>query len=256
LILSFIEQYMLEKIKTKIFWKRFWYELRILIQVVFLFLTAVAIFYNWINPLFTPLMWIRFFDQVFDKNRTVVFQKDWVDIQDISKNVVYAVFAWEDQKFLDHFGFDFESLYNALEYNIKNQSISLWWSTISQQTAKNIFLRPWRSFVRKWLEVYFTLLIEAFWSKERILEVYLNIIEFWDGIYGIEAASQHYFKKSASKLTSSQAALLSAMLPNPRYYQDNLRDYRLLRRKNKILQNMSKIKRYKDSKEFIWSFGE
>lgn len=247
---------MFEKIKTKIFWKKLLYEIRILIQAVFLFLTAMAIFYNWVNPPITPLMWIRFFDQVFDKNRDVVFQKKWVDIQDISKNVIYAVFAWEDQKFLDHFWFDFESLYNALEYNIKNQSISLWWSTISQQTAKNVFLWPGRSFVRKWLEAYFTLLIEAFWSKERILEVYLNIIEFWDWIYGIESASQNYFNKSASKLTSSQAALLSAMLPNPRYYQDNLRDYRLLRRKNKILQNMSKIKRYKDSKEFIWSFGE
>lgn len=247
---------MFEKIKTKIFWKKLWYEIRILIQAFFLFLTAMAIFYNWVNPPITPLMWIRFFDQVFDKNRDVVFQKDWVDIQDISKNVIYAVFAWEDQKFLDHFWFDFESLYNALEYNIKNQSISLWWSTISQQTAKNVFLWPGRSFVRKWLEAYLTLLIEAFWSKERILEVYLNIIEFWDWIYGIESASQNYFNKSASKLTSSQAALLSAMLPNPRYYEDNLRDYRLLKRKDKILQNMSKIKRYKDSKEFIWSLWE
>lgn len=247
---------MWKNIKKKIFRKKTWKILKNLIQIVFLFLTFLAVVYRWVNPPITPLMWIRFFDQVFDKERDVVFQKDWVDIQDISKNVIYAVFAWEDQKFLDHFWFDFESLYSALEYNIKNQSISLWWSTISQQTAKNVFLWPGRSFVRKWLEAYFTLLIEAFWSKERILEVYLNIIEFWDGIYGIQSASQNYFNKPASKLTSSQAALLSALLPNPRYYQDNLRDYRLLRRKNKILNSMSKIKRYKDSKEFIWSLGE
>lgn len=247
---------MLKKLQTKIFLQKIWKILKNIIQIVFLFLTFLAVVYRWINPPITPLMWIRLLDQIFDKDRDVVFQKDWVDIQDISKNVIYAVFAWEDQKFLDHFWFDFESLYNALEYNIKNQSVSLWWSTISQQTAKNVFLRPGRSFVRKWLEAYFTLLIEAFWSKERILEVYLNIIEFWDGIYGIESASQNYFNKPASKLTSSQAALLSAMLPNPRYYQDNLRDYRLLRRKNKILNSMYKIKRYKDSKEFIWSLSE
>lgn len=247
---------MLKKLQTKIFLQKIWKILKNIIQIVFLFLTFLAVVYRWLNPQITPLMWIRLLDQIFDKDRDVIFQKDWVDIQDISKNVIYAVFAWEDQKFLDHFWFDFESLYSALEYNIKNQSISLWWSTISQQTAKNVFLWPGRSFMRKWLEAYFTLLIEAFWSKERILEVYLNIIEFWDGIYGIESASQNYFNKSASKLTSSQAALLSALLPNPRYYEDNLKDYRLLRRKNKILNSMYKIKRYKDSKEFIWSLSE
>ncbi len=246
---------MLKKIKTKIFRKKIRNKLRVIIQILFLFLTLLAIVYRWVNPPITPLMWIRLVDQLLD-GRKIVFERQRVDIQDVSKNVIYAVFAWEDQKFLDHFWFDFESLYSALEYNIKNKTISLWWSTVSQQTAKNVFLWPWRSFLRKWLETYFTLLIEAFWSKERILEVYLNIVEFGDGIYGIESASQYYFNKPASKLTPSQAALFSAMLPNPRYYQDNLRDYWLLRRKNKILQNMSKIKRYKDSKEFIWSLKE
>ena len=128
-----------------------------------------------------------------------------------------AVLCSEDQLFMEHNGFDMKAIEKALEYNDKKKGKKLrGGSTISQQTAKNVFLWQGRSWLRKGLEAYFTLLIEVMWSKERIMEVYLNVIEMGDGIYGTEAAAQEYFQKSAAKLTASQAALIAAVLPNPR----------------------------------------
>ena len=208
------------------------------------------VLYRWVNPPFTPLMMIRFVDQLVD-GREIVLQQQWISIQDISPNVVYAVVAGEDQRFVSHIGFDFQSMYNALEYNLQHKTIGIGGSTISQQTAKNVFLWPGRSFLRKGLEAYCTLFMEIFWSKERILEVYLNVIEFGDGIYGIESASQKYFHISAHKLSVSQAAFLSAMLPNPRYFEDHLRDYWLLRRKSTILRNIGTVKRNSQTRGFV-----
>lgn len=159
--------------------------------------------------------------------------------------------AAEDQKFLDHFGFDVDAIWRAVEYNIKHKSMRIWWSTITQQTAKNIFLWPDRSIFRKALESYFTLLMELGRSKERILEVYLNSIEFGEGIYGIEQAAQYYFDTSADKLTRQQSVLLAAILPNPRYYQKHLRSYVLANRKNAISSGIAKLKREEENKEFI-----
>jgi monofunctional biosynthetic peptidoglycan transglycosylase len=198
----------------------------------------------------TPLMVIRFVDQV-THGRKIILKYSRVPIEHISSSSIYAVMAGEDQKFLDHFGFDFDAIWNALQYDIQNQSVSIGGSTITQQTAKNLFLRPGRSIIRKALESYFTILMELGRSKERILEVYLNIIEFGDGIYGIEQASQYYFDTSADKLTKYQATLLAAILPNPRYYQDHLRSYRLTKRKNAISGGINRLKRDAENKEFV-----
>lgn len=195
-------------------------------------------------------MAIRFVDQLVDE-RDIVFDRQWVDIQKVSPNVVYAIVAGEDNNFVSHAGFDFEALYKALEYNLKHNTIVLWWSTITQQTAKNVFLRPGRDYLRKWLEAYFTLLIESFRDKERILEVYVNVIEFGDGVYGIQAAAKKYFNTTADRLTTSQAALLSAMLPNPRYYEDHLSSYWLMRRKWSILNTIGSVRNNPENRQFV-----
>jgi monofunctional biosynthetic peptidoglycan transglycosylase len=143
--------------------------------------------------------------------------KDWVSYDNISENMKRAAVAAEDQKFFEHFGFDREAIDKAMKYNKKHQGRKVRGaSTITQQTAKNVFLWPSRTWFRKGLEVYFTFLIEIFWSKERILQVYLNILETGNGIYGVEAAAMHYFKKPASKLTASESAWIAACIPNPR----------------------------------------
>lgn len=147
----------------------------------------------------------------------LTLKKEWTPISRISKNLQHAVIVSEDQNFLKHNGFDFDAIEKAVKYN-ENHERKRGASTISQQTAKNVFLWPGRSWPRKGLEAYFTFLIEICWSKERILEVYLNVIETGNGIYGAEAASQLYFSKSVEELTKAESALIAASLPNPRKY--------------------------------------
>ena len=147
-------------------------------------------------------------------------QYDWVPDYKISNSAKLAVIAAEDQKFFDHFGFDLESISEALDQNKKSKRIR-GASTITQQTAKNLFLWPGKSFIRKGFEAYFTVLLELFWSKERILEVYLNIAEFGENVYGVQAASQKFFKKDANKLTYHNSASLASVLPNPKRYKVN-----------------------------------
>lgn len=144
-----------------------------------------------------------------------VAHSDWVSMDEISPWMGLAVIAAEDQKFPEHWGFDVSAIEKALAHNERNESRIRGASTLSQQTAKNLFLWDGRSWVRKGLEAGLTLGIETVWSKKRILTVYLNIAEFGDGVFGVEAASQRYFHKPASKLTMSEAALLAAVLPNP-----------------------------------------
>ena len=169
----------------------------------------------------TILMLQRCVEQKID-GEPMVMQKDWVSLDKISNNLQLAVVTSEDQQFLWHHGFDFEAIEKAQKYNEKQKKRkrpkTRGASTISQQTAKNVFLCPQRSYIRKGLEVYFTALIELLWSKQRIMEVYLNMIEMGDGIYGAEAAAQYYFHKPASKLTAAEAAGIAACLPNPRKY--------------------------------------
>ncbi|EIS7447349.1 monofunctional biosynthetic peptidoglycan transglycosylase [Citrobacter sp. FDAARGOS_156] len=144
-----------------------------------------------------------------------VAHSDWVSMDEISPWMGLAVIAAEDQKFPDHWGFDVSAIEKALAHNERNENRIRGASTLSQQTAKNLFLWDGRSWVRKGLEAGLTLGIEAVWSKKRILTVYLNIAEFGDGVFGVEAASQRYFHKPASRLSPSEAALLAAVLPNP-----------------------------------------
>jgi monofunctional biosynthetic peptidoglycan transglycosylase len=141
----------------------------------------------------------------------------WVPLEEIAPSLGAAVIAAEDQNFTEHFGFDWQAIEKAVQHN-EHSRRKRGASTVSQQTAKNLFLWNSRSWTRKGLEAWFTLLIEAGWSKKRILEVYLNIVEFGDGVYGAEAAARTYFRKSAKRLTPSEAALLAAVLPNPRRF--------------------------------------
>ncbi len=192
---------------------------RILRNIVLgLFLSSIllVILYRFVPVYITPLMIIRVAEQVAD-GKPIRLERGWVPIDEISPKMVRAVIASEDNLFLDHYGFDIEGMKKAFENNKKGKKLK-GGSTISQQTAKNVFLTPSRTYVRKALEAYFTVLIEIFWSKERIMEVYLNVIEMGNGIYGIEKASEIYFNKPPQKLTSFQAALVAASLPNPRKY--------------------------------------
>ncbi len=165
---------------------------------------------------------------------------EWFSYDEISKQMAIAVIAAEDQNFPNHFGFDFEQIEKALKDHERGRRLR-GASTITQQVAKNLFLWEGRSFIRKGLEAYFTILIELLWSKERILEVYLNITEMGDMIFGVGAASQIYFKRSPEKLSRSQAALLAAIIPNPiRFSVRNPSGY-ILRRQNWILGQMSSL---------------
>jgi monofunctional biosynthetic peptidoglycan transglycosylase len=173
-------------------------------------------------------------------NQPIPFRKDWVGFEQISPLLPLAVIAAEDQKFLRHHGFDWESIDKAVKHNIHSKR-TRGASTLSQQTAKNVFLWSSRSWLRKGLEAWFTVLIEGMWPKKRILEVYLNSVEFGTGIYGAEAASQYYFGKPAKQLNANEAALLAAVLPNPHKYQaKNPGDY-VRGRQQWIMRQMKQI---------------
>lgn len=187
--------------------------------------------YTVINPPITILM----------MQRPSKVERQWVDIDEISPKMIQAVVASEDNLFLSHSGFDFEQIKIAIEESKRKNKPMRGASTISQQTAKNVFLWNGRSYLRKGLEVWYTFLIETFWSKERIMEVYLNVIEYGDGIYGIEAASQHYFNRPAAKLSKRQSALIAAALPNPLKRDPAHPTKYLNRRANKIMRLMNNI---------------
>jgi len=194
-------------------WKRIWRLVRYAMAAFFILSIGSVILFRFVPIPVTPLMLIRCSEQL-SKGKTLKLQKDWVSLRNISPNMVQAAVASEDNRFPDHFGFDFEAIRKALRHNEHSKRLR-GASTISQQTAKNVFLWPSRSYLRKGIEAYFTLLIEVFWTKERIMAVYLNIVEMGDGVYGVEAASQKYFHKPASKLSQSEAAMLAAILPSP-----------------------------------------
>jgi len=192
---------------------------RILRNVILGFI-AVSIFsvliYRFLPPPVTPLMLIRVAEQAFDEDRDVRLRKDWVNINHMSPWFIRAAIASEDQNFELHSGFDWEAIDKARKYNKKHEGKKVRGaSTITQQLAKNVFLWPGRNWLRKGLEVWFTFLIELIWDKERIIEVYLNVVEMGDGIYGVEAASKHYFSKSAQKVSKDQAVAIIACLPSP-----------------------------------------
>ncbi len=186
---------------------------------------------------FTPLMIIRYFEMEEGK-----IDKDWKSLEEIGKNMPLAVVTAEDQKFAEHFGFDMEAIEKAMKYNEKHKGKKVKGaSTISQQTAKNVFLWPGRSWIRKGLEVYFTFVIEICWSKERIIEVYLNVIEMGPGVYGAEAAAQYYFNKSSINLTKKEAAAIAAILPNPIRWSASRPTPYIIKKRNWIVRHMKYI---------------
>ena len=209
--------------------------------VLFFFISTISVtlIYKFVPVYVTPLMVIRSVEQLFNGER-ITMKKEWVSIDKISPHMVNAVVASEDNLFMSHSGFDFDAIEKARKRNKQGGRI-YGASTITQQTAKNVFLWPQRSWLRKGLEAYFTLLIELFWSKERIMEVYLNVIETGKGIYGVQRASQIYFDKPASKLTPSQAALIAVSLPNPRRFNPANPSPHLYKRQKQILRLMTLI---------------
>lgn len=213
-------------------------------KIFFLCFVVVSIYFticfSFVNPQRTPLMLKRQLEQKRAK-KEIQFRHKWVAIEDISPNLIQAVVATEDNHFTKHFGVDFGAIRKARDFNMKSTRRKRGASTISQQTAKNIFLWPARNYIRKGMEVYFTILIETFWSKKRVMEVYLNMIEMGNGIYGAEATSQYYFHKPAAKLTKGEAALIAITLPNPRKRNPARPSSYMLMRQQRILSLMRKI---------------
>lgn len=189
---------------------------------------------KWINPPIT-------LTQIGSVLRGEGLKRDYVDISAIHSNAGLAVIAAEDQRFADHAGFDWKSIEKAVAYNKRKPNRMRGASTLSQQTAKNVFLWQGRSWIRKGLEVYFTGMIELVWGKKRILEVYLNVAEMGKGVYGIEAASQTYFNKKASKLTRNEAAQIAAALPNPKKYTIIPKSRYVARRSQWVLRQMRNL---------------
>ena len=210
--------------------------------VIFFFLLSIlcVIVLRYVPVYFTPLMAIRLVEQIREKKSPVLIHR-WVGFDDISENLKLAVIASEDQLFFEHKGFDKKQIQKAIEESKKGKR-RRGASTISQQTAKNVFLWPQSSWFRKGLETYFTVLIEFFWSKDRILHVYLNSIEMGDGIYGAEAVAQYHFGRSASELTKEQSALVAATLPNPLRFSSKSPSPYMYKRQAHILRQMRNIR--------------
>ena len=196
----------------------------------------LVIVFKWVPVPFTPLMITRAIENKMN-GKEMVCSHDWVPLSEISVNMQKAVIASEDGTFLSHNGFDFKAMQKAFKNNNKGRKLK-GGSTNTQQTAKNIFLWQGRSYLRKGLEAYFTLLIEVIWGKERIMEVYLNSIEMGEGVYGAEAAAQHWYGTSAANLTKIQAAGIAAILPNPRKYKATNSSSYIENRKAKITRIM------------------
>lgn len=209
--------------------------------ITFFLLTILSVIALRFAPVyFTPLMVIRTIEQIKDKKNPRLLHT-WVGYDDISDNLKRAVVASEDQLFYEHKGFDKKQIQKAMEEN-KKRKRPRGASTISQQTAKNVFLWPKSSWLRKGLETYFTILIEIFWSKDRILHIYLNSIETGEGMYGAEAVARHHFNTSANKLTQSQSALIAATLPNPLRFSSKTPSAYMYKRQAFILRQMRNLK--------------
>lgn len=209
--------------------------------IIFLFLFSIlqVILFKFVPVYYTPLMVWNNAQQLFS-GKDVVCEHKWVLLDNISKYLPLAVVASEDNLFLDHGGFDFDQIEKAMNEAEKGKR-QRGASTISQQTAKNVFLWSGRSYIRKGLEVYYTFLIEQIWGKKRIMEVYLNSIEMGENIYGAEAVAKAHFKKSAKQLTAGESALIAATLPNPIKFNSAKPSKYILKRQAKILDLMGKV---------------
>lgn len=232
------------KTKQKTTYKKYsfkWFLSKLVRVAIWFFALSIfwVLVYKFFNPPITFLMVQKGLERKFD-GKPWKLDKTWKDFDELSYNLKKAALAGEDSRFMTHYGFDLKAIEKAYKKNQNGKKIR-GGSTITQQTAKNVFLWPGRSYIRKAFEAYFTVLIELFWSKERILEVYLNSIEMGDGIYGAEEASIAYFNKSANSLTKGEAALIIAVLPNPiRWSAGNPTAY-VYRRQSLILRNMRNL---------------
>lgn len=221
---------MLRKITRFLFKAMIWFFIISIVSVVVFKFVPIPL---------TPLMVVRAIENKID-GKEMICSHDWEPLENISVNLQKAVIASEDARFLSHNGFDFKAIQKAMENNEKGKKLK-GGSTISQQTAKNVFLWQGRSYVRKGLEAYFTVLIELVWGKERIMEVYLNSIEMGDGVYGAEAASEYWYRKSASNLSKIEAAGIAAILPSPRRFKASNSSSFIDRRKGRIVKQMRYI---------------
>lgn len=217
----------LRRAVKKLIWAVVW------LFVGFHVFVAVLLLYWKTQPVHTSAFMLRHNVTTFSRAQQV-----WVESDQIARSVKQAAIASEDAKFSNHEGFDWDGIEQAMKRNERTGAVRAGGSTISQQLAKNLFLFPERSYVRKAEEAVITVMLENMWSKERILTVYLNVAEFGKGIYGIEAAAQHYYGKPAARLSAPQAASLIAMLPNPKYYQEHRNHRRLRNKTNIILRRM------------------
>ncbi len=209
--------------------------------LVFLAFTVVPVLiYRVIDPPTTSLLWTRWAESGYEESRPV-FLQHWKSLKKISPSLVRAVIAAEDQKFFYHNGFDWQAIEAAIKTNLSTDR-TVGASTISMQTARNVFLWQKRNWLRKSLEAWFTILIEYLWTKERILEVYLNVIEWGDGLFGCESASRQYFKQSSTSLSPVEAALMTSILPSPRRWSVMNPQPHVHDRQSRILRAMHKVR--------------
>ena len=230
--------------KTRILLKKVWKWTKRIFIFLFFFQLFCILLFKWVNPPITMtqlVSWIR----------GDGLKRDYVGWKKISYNAKLSVIASEDQVFPDHSGFDWKNIKKAMAYNKKKPNRIRGASTISQQVAKNVFLWQGRGWIRKGLEAYFTFMIELIWSKKRILEVYLNVIEMGRGIYGIEAAAQSFFNKPAVSLTRVEAASIASCLPNPKNYSVRPLSGYVANRRQWVLQQMNNIEGDPDIQDII-----
>lgn len=216
---------------------------KVLFDLILAFVTLTLVpvlIYSATNPQTTPLLWIRWVENDQNDRYTRVF-KNWVPSERISPHLIKAVVAAEDQKYFQHRGFDWQAIESAIKVNLTSKR-TIGASTISMQTSRNVFLWQGRNFLRKGLESYFTILIENLWSKKRILEVYLNVIEWGKGIYGCDAASRYYFNHSCETLSPVESAWLAAILPNPRVWSIRRPQRHVEKRQVRILNSMAHVR--------------
>jgi monofunctional biosynthetic peptidoglycan transglycosylase len=221
--------------------KRIWsvaWKLILLALIVPIIQVAILRF---IDPPMTTMMFFKAVEHLFEGEQ-VFWSHDNVNADEMSRYMLMALVSAEDQRFWQHSGFDFKAIEEAQSYNERHPNRNMRGaSTISQQVAKNLFLPPWRNFVRKGVEAYYTVLIELMWPKHRILEMYANIVEVAPSVYGAQAGARHHFKKDASKLTANQAALMAAVLPNPERWSASKPTSYIRRRAARIQRQMAGI---------------
>ena len=230
--------------EARLILKKMWKWTKRIFIFLFFFQLFCIILFKWVNP---PVTMTQLVSLISGHG----LKRDYIRWKNISYNAKLAVIASEDQLFPDHSGFDWKNIKKAMAYNKKKPNRVRGASTISQQVAKNVFLWQGRSWIRKGLEAYFTFMIELVWGKKRILDVYLNVIEMGKGIYGIEAAANHYFNKTAGQLNRSEAACIAACLPNPKRYSVKPLSGYIAGRRNWVLIQMNHLERDEDVQKII-----